>query len=177
MMDLVILGIFAFWVGKNFDGFDLDFSQNQDSTTENPPENVPAKFTDWAMIREQLDRFGTTCSLWERQYKQGDEILWNQYQIRVDGQVFRSGYRDEEEALAEFEKTVRPFRDGELEEAKELDARKNFKVHTMYSPKGQAVTVRSYEEHLEYESMGYTHDKPTNSQFLDYSTSSKGGVF
>ena len=45
MMDLVILGIFAFWIGKNFEGFDFDFSQNQDSTTENPPKIVPTRFT------------------------------------------------------------------------------------------------------------------------------------
>lgn len=124
-MDLVILGIFAFWIGKNFDGFDFDFSQNQDSTTENPPENVPAKFTEWNMIREQTDRFGTTCSLWERQYRQGDEVLFTQYQIRKAGQVFRSGYRSEEEALAEFEKTVRPYRDGELEDLQEKQKEKD----------------------------------------------------
>lgn len=178
MMDLVILGIFAFWIGKNFDGFDLDFSQNQDSTTEEPSENIPAKFTEWTMIREQPNRYGTTCSLWERQYRQGDVILWSQYQIRVDGQVFRSGYRDEQEALAEWEKTVRPYRDGELEDLKEIDAQKNFQVHTMYSPKGQAVTVTTYEQHLEYESLGYTHEKPPAQPltYEDYS-SSKGGVF
>ncbi len=175
MMDLVILGIFAFWIGKNFDGFDFDFSQNQDSTTENPPENVPAKFTDWTMIREPPNRYGTPCSLWERFYKQGDVILFSQYQIRQNGKVFRSGYRDEEEALAEFEKTVRPYREGELEEDLELDAQKNFQVHTMYSPKGVAVTVTTYEQHLEYESLGYTHEPPPTMTFEDYS-SSKGGA-
>lgn len=125
MMDLVILGIFAFWIGRNFDGFDLDFSQNQDFTTENPPENVPTKFTDWNMIREQNDRFGTLCSLWERQYRQGDVILFTQYQIRKAGQVFRSGYRSEEEALAEFEKTVRPYNEGELEDLQEKQREKD----------------------------------------------------
>jgi hypothetical protein len=154
MMDLVILGIFAFWIGKNFDGFDLDFSQNQDSTTENPPENLPAKFTEWTMIREQLNRFGSTCSLWKRQYKQGKEVLFSQYQIRVEERVLRSGYRDEEEALAEFEKTVRPYRDGELEDLQELQEEKDLQNSPQKEEREPAQPLT----------------------FEDY-TSSKGGVF
>tara|TARA_R100000908_G_scaffold65323_1_gene54294 strand:- start:1865 stop:2449 length:585 start_codon:yes stop_codon:yes gene_type:complete len=41
MIDLVILGIFAFWMGRNFDGFDLDFSQNQDSTPSDTGNGLP----------------------------------------------------------------------------------------------------------------------------------------
>jgi len=124
MMDLVILGIFAFWVGRNFDGFDFDFSQNQDNGGENPPETIPANFTDWIKIKEQNDRFGDPCSIWEREYKQGDVVIWKQYQIRRNNQVVRSGYRSEEEVLIAFTNVVRPFREGELEEMEEKQREK-----------------------------------------------------
>tara|TARA_Y100001973_G_C5198640_1_gene336050 strand:+ start:2430 stop:2894 length:465 start_codon:yes stop_codon:yes gene_type:complete len=116
MMDLVLVGLFALWLGRNME---FDFSQNRPITPELPPETIPAKFTEWSLVREQNDRFGIPCSLWKRQYKQGEEVLFEQFQIRRDGQVLRSGYRNEEEAFAEFEKTVRPFRDGELEDLEE----------------------------------------------------------
>lgn len=124
MIDLVLVGLFALWLGRNMD---FDFSQNPPITPELPPElppeNVPYRLTEWSLVREQNDRFGVPCSLWKRRYEkvspEGVEILFEQFQIRRDGQVLRSGYRDEEEAFAEFEKTVRPFREGELEDLEE----------------------------------------------------------
>ena len=55
MMDLVILGIFAFWIGKNFDGFDLDFSQNPQKPKPIPYENpdkpkLPSDNEKWVVL-------------------------------------------------------------------------------------------------------------------------------
>tara|TARA_R110001606_G_scaffold384189_1_gene546914 strand:- start:439 stop:1002 length:564 start_codon:yes stop_codon:yes gene_type:complete len=55
MMDLVILGIFAFWIGKNFDGF--DFLQNQDSTPSDTGNGLPTYAggrTQWEVVENGL---------------------------------------------------------------------------------------------------------------------------
>jgi len=184
MMDLVILGVFAFWLGKNFDGFDFDFSQNQDGELEPTQNQDPARFTEWEQMRKEVDPKypADTYSLWARKYMQmqdGQEVvLFEQYQIRKNGNVFRSGYRDLSEAVSQLDKMIRPRTPEEQARIDEAAAQKNFKVHTMYSPKGLAVTVTTYEQHLEYQSLGYTHEKPPAQPmtFEDYS-SSKGGAF
>ena len=141
-MDLVLVGLFALWLGRNMD---FDFSQNPPITPELPPElppeNVPYRLTEWSLVREQNDRFGTPCSLWKRQYKQGDTVLFEQFQIRKNNEVFRSGYRDEGEAFAEFEKTVRPFREGELEDLEERAREKEEEMNpTPEEPKEREPT-------------------------------------
>ena len=179
MMDLVILGLAAFFFGRHFDQLDLDFSQNQENPDEESPSTIPAKFTEWTLVQEAQDAKsdGTvTYSLYERRYVQGDRLLFTQYKIEKNGSLFRSGYRDYPTAIEEFNEMIRPRTPEEQAQFEETLARKNFKVHTMYSPRGQAVTVTSYDQHLALESQGYTHEPPANTMNLIDRGRQKGGV-
>ena len=43
---------------------------------------------------------------------------------------------------------------------------KDFKPHDMYDPEtGKAYKAKSYEEHIKYKKMGYTHEKPSESGY------------
>lgn len=43
---------------------------------------------------------------------------------------------------------------------------KDFKPHDMYDPEtGKAYKAKSYEEHMKYKKMGYTHEKPSESGY------------
>jgi len=160
MMDLVILGVFAFWLGKNFDGFDLDFSQNQDGELEPNQNQDPARFTEWEERRKQIDPKypADTYSLWARKYMQiqdgQDIVLFEQYQIRKNGTVFRSGYRDLAEAISQFDEMVRPRTPEEQARFDEIAAAK------------EAENSQNQEKER----------PPSQPLFEDYSAS-KGGVF
>jgi len=182
MMDLIVLGIFAFWIGKNLDGFDFDFTQNQDEDLDTPTNQDPSRFTEWEKRRQEIDPKyppRTVYSLWARQYKQihhgQDVILFEQFQIKKNEEVFRTGYNNLKEALEQYEEMIRPRTPQEQKELEEINARKNFEVHNMYSPKGIEVEVTSYEQHLELEALGYTVSPPTLFKGVD-NLPSKGGA-
>lgn len=43
---------------------------------------------------------------------------------------------------------------------------KDFEAHDMYDPEtGKAYKAKSYEEHMKYKKMGYTHEKPSESGY------------
>ena len=118
MMDLVILGLFAFWVGKNLDSF--DFSQNPQEPTQDK-EN--AAFTNWVLVREQVDAksqgnviYRLESRTWSDDGGRG-EVLFTQYRILKNGEVFRSYGSDSslEEAQAAFNEMVRPRTEEEQE--------------------------------------------------------------
>lgn len=95
MMDLVLLGLFAFWLGKNIDGFDFDFSQNPQEL-EPTLEQDPAVWSNWVVLREEVDAKypDTTYRLEKRTYSQNQSgelvILITQYRILENGEVFRT---------------------------------------------------------------------------------------
>ncbi len=155
MMDLVILGVFAFWLGKNFDGFDFDFSQNQEEELEPTQNQDPARFTEWEKRRQEVDPKypADTYSLWARQYKQiqegQDVVLFEQYQIRKNDSVFRSGYRDLSEAVSQYEEMIRPrtaeeqARFDEIAAAKEAENSQNQEKER---PPAQPLTFDDYSK-------------------------------
>tara|TARA_R100000388_G_scaffold94502_1_gene81973 strand:- start:3068 stop:3562 length:495 start_codon:yes stop_codon:yes gene_type:complete len=108
LIDLVILGLAAFYLGRNFDSFDFDFSQNQDLPEDEPQGTEQAKFTEFMIQQQGRDRFGRTVVIMVRQYVQNGEVLFNQYQIKIDGKVYRSGYQNYDEAFEEYQKLIRP---------------------------------------------------------------------
>ena len=62
------------------------------------------------MIQEAQDaKYPTdTVSLYVRSYVQGNETIFEQFKIERNGSVVRSGYRDYNTALAEFQELIRP---------------------------------------------------------------------
>tara|TARA_R100000353_G_C6483826_1_gene189930 strand:+ start:229 stop:699 length:471 start_codon:yes stop_codon:yes gene_type:complete len=142
MMDLVILALAAFYFGRHFDQLDFDFSQNQENSEDELPDTIPAKFTEWTLMQEANDaKYPTdTYSLYERKYVQGDVILFTQYKIEKNGSVFRSGYREYEEAAAVYEDSIRPrtpeeqARFDEIAAAKEQETSQNQEKPAFQNP-------------------------------------------
>ena len=51
-------------------------------------------------------------------------------------------------------------------QSKKDETSKDFKPHDMYDPEtGKAYKAKSYEEHMKYKKMGYTHEKPSESGY------------
>tara|TARA_R100000353_G_scaffold175264_1_gene145156 strand:+ start:1202 stop:1705 length:504 start_codon:yes stop_codon:yes gene_type:complete len=152
MMDLVLLGLFAFWLGKNIDGFDFDFSQNQEEPRQDK-EN--AAFSEWVLIREQEDAKsqGTiTYRLESRNWVDDGgrgEVLWTQYRILKNGEVFRRYSSDSslEEVEAAFNEMVRPRTE---EEQQAFDERLREKEEANASQNQQKTREELYQERREY---------------------------
>ncbi len=54
----------------------------------------------------------------------------------------------------------------EKKKKSEAESKKEFKPHDMYDPEtGKAYKAKSYEEHMKYKKMGYTHEKPSESGY------------
>jgi len=145
MMDLVIIGLFAFWVGRNLDSFDFDFSQNpqqptsqnpQQPTSQTPQEDItPWTFTDWSLVREQVDAKSQGMVVYRLEKSDAvqntgadkGKVLWTLYRILKNGDLFRS-YSSNNDSLeqinAEFDEMVRPRTEAEQAEFEERQREK-----------------------------------------------------
>jgi len=59
-------------------------------------------------------------------------------------------------------------------EQKECASEDDFKPHMMYDPKtGKGVKANTYADHVKYDKMGYTHEKPEVNEAIDFFKTSK----